>query len=301
MKHFSSNISNEVSQDKFKFESNFKQFQTKSMDSFTTLDSYNINESSLLNNNNMNEQFNISFPKKISYQEHIKKHLTNIRHFYFQTLINHNIMPINPRKKLNSIFIFDWDDTLLCSTFLAPNGCFDENIELSIKSKNKIAKLEKCVYKLLSLCIKKGDTFIITNAQKGWVEYSANRFYPKIVELLNNINIISARHLYEHVYPGNNEIWKREAFNRIVYQYNKNLITNIICIGDSINEIQAGKLLASNFENVCIKTIKFKQNPRIEDLKFQLLLIIEQFDLIFSTIKNWNITVEKKNNNKMNI
>ncbi len=43
--------------------------------------------------------------------------------------------------------------------------------------------------------MKKGDVSIITNAAKGWVEYSSQKFLPKTHEFIHrmNVTIISAR------------------------------------------------------------------------------------------------------------
>jgi hypothetical protein len=37
---------------------------------------------------------------------------------------------------------------------------------------------------LLEAAMKLGQTFIITNAMKGWVEYSAHKYVPKLVPIL---------------------------------------------------------------------------------------------------------------------
>ena len=298
----SNEFGNDSKVDLLSFKSDFKQIKKESMDSRTTLDSFSTNDcSTLAFRSRTTEQLPIPSPRKMSYQEQTTQHLNNMRHSYFQKLISHGVMPTKQRKTHNALIIFDWDDTLLCTSFLTPNGYFDEQLELTSKSKERMAKLEQTVLQILTLSIEKADTFIITNAEGGWVEYSAARFYPSVSHLLNKIKIISARDLYEAQYPGDDAKWKSEAFNKIVYQYDQKLITNIICVGDSFNEIQAGKTLASKFENVCIKTIKFKQNPKIDDLKMQLTLIIEKFSYIFSAVKNWNITIEKKNKKKNSI
>jgi len=45
--------------------------------------------------------------------------------------------------------------------------------------------------------MKYGKTFIITNAAEGWVEYSAERYMPSLLPVLEKITIISARTRYE--------------------------------------------------------------------------------------------------------
>ena len=72
------------------------------------------------------------------------------------------------------------------------------------------------------------------------------------------------------------------------------MATNIICVGDSIFELEAGKILASQINNSFIKTIKLKQNPCPEDLVKQLDLIGNKFNYIYSQIRNISIRIDKK-------
>lgn len=222
---------------------------------------------------------------------------TSIRNSYIAKLISHGLMNSN-RKSHNALIIFDWDDTLMCTSYLTPNGYLDETVAFSQRTSVKIAALERCVQNLLSISLDKGDVYIVTNAEEGWVEYSAERFFPTVLPLLKRIKVISARAMCESAFPNDVSKWKVEAFKSIVNKFDNDRITNIICVGDSFNELNAGKKVAKTFKNVCIKTIKFKQNPDIDDLKMQLNLVIDKFDYIFTTVKNWTITVERKAHKK---
>ena len=143
--------------------------------------------------------------------------------------------------------------------------------------------------------MKNGDIYIITNAGEGWVQFSANKYYPSVVEILNKIKVISARSLYESKYPNDSKKWKIEAFLNIKKNVNNDLITNIICLGDSIFEMEAGRILASKFIHAVIKTIKFRENPKPEELNKQLNNVYNKFNSIYTSSKNLTIRVEKKN------
>lgn len=227
-----------------------------------------------------------------------------IRFSYLSKLIYKGLWNPNKKKKpLNTIIILDWDDTLLCtSRLIKPYEEINKNILDSLNEKEKDIhnKTEQKVYNLLSKCISQGDTFIITNAEPGWVEYTSNIFYPSICELLTSIKIISARGEYESYYPGNVRMWKIAAFNNIVKHYDSEVVTNIMCIGDSFLEIEAGKNLGKYFVYNVVKTVKFNASPKLEDLNLQLGLVIENFDYIVRTPKNWTIKVNKKQNVKKN-
>jgi hypothetical protein len=171
---------------------------------------------------------------------------------------------------------------------------FNEDITLSESEQDKMLKLEQSVLTLLNETVEKGNVYIITNAGKGWVEYSAKRFYPSIVEVLSKIKIISARGEYEKIYPGNSRQWKIQAFLNLLNYVDVKLVTNIICIGDSLFEMEAGRILASKFTEAFIKTIKFREAPKLDELIKQLKLVCVQFGAIYSSIKNLTIRVEKK-------
>ena len=216
---------------------------------------------------------------------------------YFCKLMSKGIWnPKRKRPKNNTIIIFDWDDTLLCTSYLTKNGLFDDNNQLSLKDKEKISKLEISVYNLLSIALEKGDVFIITNANLGWVEYSAEKYYPSILSLLKNVKIISAREEYEYYFPDCPRMWKIQSFLNMQRMLNLNLVTNIICLGDSFIEIEAGKILGSKFNQAFVKTVKFREFPKPDELNKQLNLVLNQFNFIYKSIKNLTIRVEKKTN-----
>lgn len=229
------------------------------------------------------------------YELHFYKNANEIRESYISKLITKNVWnPGMKPKQHNSIIIFDWDDTLLPTSFLTPGGVFDENIILSDSDQEKLSTIEHYVSEILNSSVEKGNVFIITNAGKGWVEYSANRFYPSIKNNLKKIEIISARGEYEKLYPGNSREWKIQAFLTLLKFVNIKLVTNIICVGDSLFEMEAGRILASKFTEAFIKTIKYREAPKLDELIKQLKLVNKQFGAIYSSVKNLTIRVEKK-------
>ena len=229
------------------------------------------------------------------YELNFYKSGTEIRQSYISKLISMNVWnPSMKPKQHNTIIIFDWDDTLLPTSFLTPGGIFNEEIKFSDSDIEKIKKIEECVFLLLTESIEKGNVYIITNAGKGWVEFSAKRFYPSIVGLLKKIEIISARGEYEKKFPGNSRQWKIQAFLNLLKYVNIKLVTNIICMGDSLFEMEAGRILASKFKEAFIKTVKFREAPKLDELIKQLKLVCHQFNSIYSSIKSLTIRVEKK-------
>lgn len=248
-----------------------------------------IEEDSTTDNTNDDEEIIIDSPKD---NENIKYELSPF--------------PLEEREKLkdektkkNNIIIFDWDDTLLCTTVLSPNGYFEDHLNFSKESKEKMEKLEKNVKEILELSISKGITYIITNSEPGWVKYSCCRFLPQVLPILKKVRIISSRSLYQHIFPNDSIMWKIKTFNLVYKSSDRSLPSNIICIGDSNAEIQAGKNLANKFNQSSLKTIKFIDSPTIDELINQIYLVYKNFDCIFYAQNNWEISVEKKINGKI--
>ena len=256
----------------------------------------NISEASTLSSLNKSNLYG-SLLETMDYEFEFYRSGEDIRKSYLAKLISKKVWnPNHKEKKHNSIIILDWDDTLLPTSFLSPGGIFNLDIELSKNDSEKLAKIEKEVSNLLNSAIEKGEVFIITNADKGWVEFSASKFYPSIIGILSKIKIISAREEYGNVFPGDSAKWKIQTFLDLQKYINLNLVTNLLCFGDSIIEIKAGKILASKFREAFIKTIKFKEAPKLDDLFKQLNLVNQQFNFIYSSVKNLTIKVEKKRN-----
>lgn len=68
------------------------------------------------------------------YELNFIKNGEDLRRSYIAKLIYKKIWPSETKEKNhNSMIIFDWDDTLLCTSFLTPNGIFNEDLELTDK------------------------------------------------------------------------------------------------------------------------------------------------------------------------
>ena len=238
-----------------------------------------------------------TFPKK-TFEKNLVSSLIkmgkNSYSSYLSKLINKNILISSP-KKINNIFIFDWDDTLFCTSVLSPNGYFDDEREISPSQMRRIEELETFVKSILTKAIEKGDTYIVTNSEAAWVEYSCELFFPNVYKFLKKIKIISGRDLYEEKFPHDYKTWKIKAFNEILKNYSLNLLTNIMSFGDSTYEIDASYDLIKKFSNGYIKFIKFREIPLIQDLINQLALVLEKFNIYFSACKNWTIYIEQNN------
>ena len=232
---------------------------------------------------------------KIKYNENKKLKSIKLRNSYYTKLIYSKILTFQKEDKITNIFFFDWDDTLMCTSYLAPTGVLDEEESIAI-DKNTIKTLDQLVASLLTKTVEKGKVFIITNAAHGWIEYSSKKLYPITSKILKQIKIVSARGLYEKRLPGDYRQWKSHAFIDTVINCNIDMrkTANILCFGDSIIELEATHKLKEIFQDAYIKTIKFKESPQPIELIKELKIILSQFDAILSNTRNLSIKVAKK-------
>ena len=242
--------------------------------------------------------FNSSNKKEIEKDKIKEINAKRIRDKYYNKLITK--LEWNPFKKekiLNNLFFFDWDDTLLCTSYLQPTGALID-MEINKRDKDIISDLDSLVSKLLLKAMNIGIVFIVTNGAPGWVELSSTKFYPKTAKILQKIKVVSARGLCERKYPGDMRQWKKVAFKfslDTLHDINKNIVTNIICLGDSNIEMEASYYLKECFPNAYLKTIKFKESPTHIELQKELKIINIQLDSIVNNYnKNLSVKVTRK-------
>lgn len=263
----------------------FHEQQTKEFDSEDSSDDENLNKDLTIERSytNADGDFSINFLGKTDAQ---------LRSCYYNKLISMKILPVAPSKKNQSIIIYDWDDTLLCTTYLVQLGL--KSVTSSVKS--VIKPLDETSSQLLEKSCDSGQVFIITNAEEGWVQYSAQVFMPKTWNVIKSrqITVISARSNYQQQFPKDCKRWKKEAFKALVKNFKTDIVTNLVAIGDSHIEIDAAHIMAKMFDKAIIKTIKFKELPQPEELSKQQVLVFEKFDSMFVSLKDLTIRLEKK-------
>mmetsp|Transcript_44804 Transcript_44804/g.87789 ORF Transcript_44804/g.87789 Transcript_44804/m.87789 type:complete len:279 (+) Transcript_44804:67-903(+) len=219
------------------------------------------------------------------------------------------------------VIIFDWDDTICPSTFVAKVNVATSK-DLPQHFQIIFDELCKCAEKLLTEASKHGEVVIITNAMEGWVEYSAERFVPKLLPVLKGIKIISARSRYEEFFPKKSLCWKAAAFAHEVneifnitkessFSNNSTLITEvsspncstsstsskrrrreIISFGDSMDERTAVKIVASKLDALS-KSVKFIQHPSPVQIIGQLSIVNSQLNYICGNEKDIDVEISK--------
>jgi len=200
--------------------------------------------------------------------------------------------PTQRLPKSQTVTIFDWDDTLLCTSFLVQSEAYDR--PLTSEMYEVLRGLEKRSTQILELALKLGQTYIITNAMEGWVEQSAAKYVPGMMSVLQKVPIISARSKYEASYPRNVSMWKINAFQDLQRELDLPIITNLISVGDAKYEMDAAMIMGKDFSECFIKTIKLRDNPSPEELLRQLDLVTQNFEQIVNNARNMKVTLERK-------
>lgn len=169
-----------------------------------------------------------------------------------------------------TLIVFDWDDTLLPSTWLRAQGLElrDDRI-LSAKQEEKLQSLARHAEQTLRAARCLGEVVLITNAEQGWVELSCAQFLPSLLPALQGLRVISARSIYEPQGVSLPSSWKRLAFETEVSSFCRRStggLRNVVSIGDSSDERQALIGATEDFSECSVKCIKFAERPEINQL-----------------------------------
>jgi hypothetical protein len=99
---------------------------------------------------------------------------------------------------------------------------------------------------------------------------------PRVHSLIDlYIPVISAQTLFEAEFPNNIEMWKQKAFQSLwdvegLMSKDTHTLLNLMVVGDSDYEIDAGKHFRSNMmygRRCLIKLVKMKEEPTSHDLE----------------------------------
>jgi len=194
-------------------------------------------------------------------------------------------------KDIETVVILDWDDTLLCSSSLSSRGYrLDTPLERPCLANGngsqmtpeatlldlQLRAIEQVAVTLLTLALAAAPNavHIITNAETGWVQLSAQKFIPGVVPLLSKVKILSARSTYESLFPDAPLKWKLSAIqDKILKSIPENKDKNVLSIGDSHVEREAVRAATRNMARTRTKTVKFAERPSMEQLRRELELI----------------------------
>lgn len=187
-----------------------------------------------------------------------------------------------------TVFIFDWDDTLLPSTWVQSQGLrLDESSEVSPWQREQLAEVAKVAAETLRIAKQLGTVVLITNAERGWIELSCQKFMPTLYPALESLKAISARTTYETPATPSPLDWKVAAFynelNRLYGHDNLSDVDrrkNVVSLGDGVHEREALLRATGPLPNCRSKSLKFVERPDIAQICKQHSLVTSCFDRI---------------------
>jgi len=185
-----------------------------------------------------------------------------------------------------TMFIFDWDDTVLPSSWVQSQGLRLDNASVvSEKQAAQLAEVAKVAACTLRAAKRHGTVVLVTNAERGWIELSCQKFLPTLSPSLENVRIVSARTTYEGSVGASPLDWKLSAFDvEINRHFSNNGMTdkyrrkNVFSLGDSIHEREALLRATASSPNCRSKSLKFVERPDISQLLKQHELIVSSFE-----------------------
>jgi len=198
-----------------------------------------------------------------------------------------------------TILIFDWDDTCLPSAWVQSQGLrLDEDSVLEEWQRGQLLEVANTVMETLRVAKQHGTVVLVTNAERGWIELSCQKFMPTLYPTLENIKLMSARTTYETPTVTSPLDWKLKAFEseiqRVLSSETINAPErrkNILSLGDSMHEREALLRATANMPNCRSKSLKFVERPDISQLCKQHSLITGCFERIIHHDGNLDLCI----------
>jgi len=171
-----------------------------------------------------------------------------------------------------TVMIFDWDDTMLPSSWVQENGLrLDNEVPLPAECQQQLGMLARRIVKTLRVAKQLGTVVLVTNAERGWIELSCQRFMPTLSPVLESVKLMSARSEYERPDLPSPFEWKLRAFGS---EIGRNFASdiggrrrkNILSLGDSAHEREAVLRVTACMPNCRTKSLKFVERPSIDQL-----------------------------------
>jgi len=206
-----------------------------------------------------------------------------------------------------TILIFDWDDTVLPSSWVQENGHrLDQELCVPKHIQEELADLSRLATHTLRTAQRLGTVVLVTNAERGWIELSCQKFLPDLYPALLNVKLLSARSEYERPDISSPFEWKLRAFEseiRRIFEHDRYGLRrkNILSFGDSYHEREALIHATATLRNCRTKSLKFVERPRIDELCRQHSLVARCFSRIVHHDGNLDLCIKSSCESEANV
>lgn len=206
------------------------------------------------------------------------------------------LRPFSPEE---TVLIFDWDDTILPSCWVQSQGLrLDEESQVSEFQRQQLTQVANLAMETLRAAKQHGTVVLVTNAERGWIELSCQKFMPTLSPVIENVKILSARTTYESREVSSPLDWKLCAFKAEIWRvFGEETMSepsrrkNVLSLGDSMHEREALLRATASLPNCRSKSLKFVERPDIGQICKQHSLITGCFDRIIHHDGNLDLCI----------
>jgi hypothetical protein len=183
-----------------------------------------------------------------------------------------------------TIIIFDWDDTL-CPTTTCQESLASQGLT-TFETGHLPQALDRLSRDAADLLVRASElaakVVIITNASKGWIETCCEAWMPELLPTLRNIDLISARSIWEPLGVDSPTGWKEGCFETEIRKFysrrRHQTWKNIIVVGDARYEHEALRRVVMRAPHrgneICrSKSVKFAARPSVEALAHEIRML----------------------------
>lgn len=145
--------------------------------------------------------------------------------------------------------------------------------------RDELRSVAEAASKTLRAARSVGRVLIVTNAIQGWVQSTASKFLPELVDEVADIPVISARSIFEPQGVVDPARWKAFCFQRLVryLKVGEPDVGHFVSIGDSWHERAAALEVAQDPNLYChIKSVKLFERPSVAQIAEQLNVVAPQ-------------------------
>lgn len=206
----------------------------------------------------------------------------------------------------DTFLIFDWDDTLLPTTWIERQGLRVHDGPVPTKEQEvQLQRVAEHAKQTLLAAKAHGEVILVTNAERGWVELSCQAFMPSLCDTLQDVKILSARSTYEQQGIDEPSEWKYLAFLHELERFcDEPLVPgeagmipavarrrNVISIGDSPHEREALIRVTAHMPDSCVKAVKLMAKPEVQQLREEHELISGCFGDLVNHVGNLDLCI----------
>mmetsp|Transcript_100524 Transcript_100524/g.194095 ORF Transcript_100524/g.194095 Transcript_100524/m.194095 type:complete len:581 (-) Transcript_100524:255-1997(-) len=185
--------------------------------------------------------------------------------------------------RARTLFVFDWDDTLLPLAWLESRPGLKLNKPPKVRSGTwweQLADHARVVESMLATARALGEVVVVTLSQRPWVESSAQDFMPSVFHQIKQTRVLYGREFAHASMSADDNYWitlKHSAMQKALEAMNGSSEApwmNLVSIGDSYIEKRAamslGYTCSKNGSVKWTKTIKLNDRPEVTELTEQL-------------------------------